>query len=133
MLATLQKSAVSAGRDDRADTALRERRRRTMDTPGEAEKDAEGKITRELLGAARHGQRRTEERKRGAVDCSPNGSREGAIDQEVAEGLRNPPVQQAAAEEAVSVGRTTAAANMVSVVHHPKQGVSGCHSHEGTV
>ena len=44
VLATLQESAVSAGRDDRTDITLRERSRRARDTPSEAEKDAEGEV-----------------------------------------------------------------------------------------
>ena len=81
------------------------------------------------MGALRYRQGGAEKRKSGAVDCSPNRRREGAVDQEVTEGLRDLPLQQAAAEVAVSVGSTTTVANMVGIMEHPEQGVPSCHSH----
>ena len=104
-----------------------------MDTPSEAKKDTEGEIARELLGALRYRRGGAEKRKSGAVDCSPHGGREGAIDQEVAEGLRDLPLQQTTAEIAVSMGCTTTVADVVCIVEHPEQGVPSCHSHVRTV
>ena len=109
VLATLQKGAMSAGRDDGTDIALGEGNRRTRDTPREAKKDAERKITRKLLCASREGGGRTEKGERRTVDCSPGGGRKGAVKQEVAEGLRDPALQQTMTEKAMRVGRTAPA------------------------
>ena len=81
-------------------------------------------------GKEEGGQREGEGR---AVDRSPNGGREGAVKQEMAESLRDPTRQEAVAEEAVGMGRTAAETKMVSVVDDPEQRVSGGHGHEGTM
>ena len=133
VLASLQKGAVRAGRDDRANITLGESGGRIGDAPRETKEEAECKVTRKLLGGRGKRGGGAEEGEGRAMDRSPDGGREGAVQQEMALSLGDPTRQETAAEEAVGVGGTAAETNMVSVVDDTEQRVSGRHGHEGTM
>ena len=128
VLAALQKGAMGAGRDDRTHITLGEGNGRPRDTAGKTEEHAKREVARQLLRTRRGSGGRAEKGKRRAVDRSPDGGRKGAFNQEVAEGLRDPAMQQTMAEKAMRVSGTAAGADMVRVMNDPEQRVPCAHS-----
>ena len=67
------------------------------------------------------------------MDGSPNRGGEGTIQQEVPQGLRSLAIEEAPAEETVSVSRTAAIADAEGVVKDMEKSVPRRHSHERTM